>query len=98
MIAAGTIIAALGLGALVGAQSSGADWAWTDVSAALGGEVSRPAMVANQVLSVQIAPSRTLEWHKCFDCNGQCEGQLDCARLDVGIPSHCWVPRQHTDG
>ncbi|KAH6695041.1 TAP-like protein-domain-containing protein [Plectosphaerella plurivora] len=60
MIAAGTILAALSLGALVGAQSGAADWAWTDIE-----------------------PSRTLEWHKCFDCNGQCEGQLDCARLDV---------------
>jgi hypothetical protein len=89
MIAAGTIIAAVGLGALVGAQSSGAGWAWTDVSASLGGVIPRHAMVANQVLSVQIEPSRTLEWHKCFDCNGQCEGQLDCARLDVGILSFC---------
>ncbi|KAM0335137.1 hypothetical protein ACHAQA_000177 [Verticillium albo-atrum] len=30
-----------------------------------------------------IEPSRELEWHKCFDCAGQCEGQLDCARLDL---------------
>ncbi|RNJ59763.1 hypothetical protein D7B24_001488 [Verticillium nonalfalfae] len=30
-----------------------------------------------------IQPRRELEWHKCFDCAGQCESRLDCARLDV---------------
>lgn len=41
------------------------------------------SLLYGELTTRQIHPSRELEWHKCFDCAGQCEGRLDCARLDV---------------
>ncbi|PNH31803.1 hypothetical protein VD0002_g1655 [Verticillium dahliae] len=40
------------------------------------------SLLYGELTTRQIHPSRELEWHKCFDCAGQCEGRLDCARLD----------------
>ncbi|KAF3352140.1 Serine/threonine-protein kinase ppk13 [Verticillium dahliae VDG1] len=50
------------------------------------------SLLDGKLTTRQIHPSRKLEWHKCFDCAGQCEGRLDCARLDVPMD---WTNTSH---